>query len=241
MPEAAGRARAGGPTGWGPRAPSHRLQRRLYHMQQHTGQHLLSAVLEQDYGIHSSRSTSERSTAPSMFRPKIRRICRSGRSRPRSTGGLKRDVPVRVHYCPPEDLSAFRLRKRPPATKPSSGSSRSTDTTGRPAEAPTWTGRASSGRSKYFRSSGTRAVCACISRRARMRSNCCSRRTTRRGGCAAPRRGGGRYGCAPGGQMEKASSFERKAKRCAQQRAEAEAKLAIAEAGRRPCSIQARG
>ncbi len=31
--------------------------------------------------------------------------------------------------------------------------------------------------------------------------------------------------------MEKASSFERKAKRCAQQRAEAEAKLAIAEAG----------
>jgi alanyl-tRNA synthetase len=28
---------------------------------------------------------------------------------------IARDVPVRVHYCPPEDLSVFTLRKSPPA------------------------------------------------------------------------------------------------------------------------------
>lgn len=90
-------------------------QRRHYHMQQHTGQHLLSAVLEQDYGIHtlSFHLGTEYCTidvsAGSPADVPLAEI------EAKVDGWIERDVPVRVHYCPPEDLSAFKLRKKPPA------------------------------------------------------------------------------------------------------------------------------
>jgi len=84
-------------------------------MQQHTGQHLLSAVLEQDYGIHtlSFHLGTEYCTidvsAGSPADVPLAEI------EAKVDGWIERDVPVRVHYCPPEDLSAFKLRKKPPA------------------------------------------------------------------------------------------------------------------------------
>jgi len=90
-------------------------QRRLYHMQQHTGQHLLSAVLEQDYGIHTHSfhlGTEYCTIDVSAQNPADLPL---GEIEAKVDRWIERDVPVRVHYCPPEDLSAFRLRKRPPA------------------------------------------------------------------------------------------------------------------------------
>jgi alanyl-tRNA synthetase len=90
-------------------------RRRLYHMQQHTGQHLLSAVLERDYGIHTlsfhlgteycTIDVSAKNPADLPLEEIEAKI----------DEWITRDVPVRIHYCPPEDLSSFRLRKRPPA------------------------------------------------------------------------------------------------------------------------------
>lgn len=90
-------------------------QRRLDHMQQHTGQHLLSAVLEQEYGVHTlsfhlgtlystidiSAKNPEELPLPDI-EAKVEDL-------------IVHDVSVLIHYCPPEDIAAFRLRKKPPA------------------------------------------------------------------------------------------------------------------------------
>jgi len=90
-------------------------QRRLDNMQQHTGQHLLSAVLEQEYGIHtlsfhlgteySTIDVSAKNPEELPF-PDIEA---------KIEDWIARDVPVSVHYCPPEDIASFKLRKKPPA------------------------------------------------------------------------------------------------------------------------------
>lgn len=90
-------------------------ERRLYHTQQHTGQHLLSAVLEQDYDIHtlSFHLGEEYCTIDvSSQNPADLRL---DEVEAKVEAWIARDAPVRVHYCPPEDVSSFRLRKRPPA------------------------------------------------------------------------------------------------------------------------------
>jgi len=89
--------------------------RRLDHMQQHTGQHLLSAVLEQEYGIHtlSFHLGTEYST--------IDVSAKSPEELPLTDieanieDWIAHDVSVLVHYCPPEDIASFTLRKKPPA------------------------------------------------------------------------------------------------------------------------------
>jgi alanyl-tRNA synthetase len=89
-------------------------QRRLDHMQQHTGQHLLSAVLEQEYGIHtlSFHLGTEYSTIDVSAKnpeelplPDIEA---------KIEDWIACDASVLVHYCPPEDIAAFKLRKKPP-------------------------------------------------------------------------------------------------------------------------------
>ncbi len=90
-------------------------ERRLYHTQQHTGQHLLSAVLEQEYDVHtlSFHLGEEYCTIDvSAQNPADVRLAEIEAN---VEDWIARDVPVRVHYCPPEDISSFRLRKRPPA------------------------------------------------------------------------------------------------------------------------------
>jgi len=89
-------------------------ERRFYHMQQHTGQHLLSAVLEQEYGIHTisfhlgtENCTIDIAASDPLLVPAQDVEVHVDR-------WIERDVPVRVHYCPPEDLASFRLRKKPP-------------------------------------------------------------------------------------------------------------------------------
>ncbi len=89
--------------------------RRLYHTQQHTGQHLLSAVLEQDYNIHtlSFHLGEEYCTIDvSAQNPADLKLTEI---EAKVEAWIARDVPVPVHYCPPEDVASFRLRKRPPA------------------------------------------------------------------------------------------------------------------------------
>jgi len=91
--------------------------KRHYHTQQHTGQHLLSAVLAQEYAIHtlSFHLGTEYCTIditaknPSTFYPREIEL--------KVEQWIARDVPVHVHYCPPEDLSSFKLRKKPPANE----------------------------------------------------------------------------------------------------------------------------
>lgn len=89
--------------------------RRCDHMQQHSGQHLLSGILEKDMGIHTisfhlgtEYCTIDVST-PSLSASQITEIER------RSDFFIEREVPMLIHYCPPENPADFQLRKRPPA------------------------------------------------------------------------------------------------------------------------------
>ena len=89
--------------------------RRLYHMQQHTGQHLLSAVLEEEYGIHtlSFHLGTEDCTIDVSAKDPIELPLMQIETQVEAWIG--RDAAVLVHYCPPEDISTFKLRKNPPA------------------------------------------------------------------------------------------------------------------------------
>lgn len=89
--------------------------RRLYHTQQHTGQHLLSAVLEQDYDIHTLSFHLGEEYCTIDVSAQNPADVRLAEIEAKVEAWIARDVPVRVHYCPPEDISSFRLRKRPPA------------------------------------------------------------------------------------------------------------------------------
>lgn len=89
--------------------------RRLYHMQQHTGQHLLSAVLEEDYGIHTLSFHLGTEYCTIDVAAKTPSELPIAEVEDKVDAWIERDVPLRVHYCPPEELSSFRLRKRPPA------------------------------------------------------------------------------------------------------------------------------
>jgi len=207
-------------------------QRRLYHMQQHTGQHLLSAVLEQDYGIHTLSfhlGTEYCTIDVSAQNPADLPL---GEIEAKVDRWIGRDVPVRVHYCPPEDLSAFRLRKRPPADEavirvveidgydwsPCGGTH--VDRTGQLRALKILSLERYKGSVRVYFASGAHALELLFKAYDEARR-------------AALLLGAGVEDMAARLEesMEKASSFERKAKRCAQQRAEAEAKLAIAEAG----------
>ncbi len=89
-------------------------KRRHYHTQQHTGQHLLSAVLEQDYDIHTLSFHLGEEYCTIDVSAKNPAELSLGEIEAKVEAWIASDVPVRVHYCPPEDVSSFRLRKRPP-------------------------------------------------------------------------------------------------------------------------------
>lgn len=89
--------------------------RRRDHTQQHSGQHLLSAILEEEFGIHTigfhlgiEYSTIDIS-AEGIDRRHLERI------EALSEAFIGADRPIVVHSCPPEDISSFRLRRKPPA------------------------------------------------------------------------------------------------------------------------------
>ena len=88
--------------------------RRRDHSQQHSGQHLLSAVLEREYGIHTigfhlggGNSTIDVS-CPELNAARVEKI--------ESTieEFIVRNVSYTVHTCPPEDPSSFLVRKKLP-------------------------------------------------------------------------------------------------------------------------------
>ncbi len=88
--------------------------RRRDHSQQHSGQHLLSAVLEREFGIHTlgfhlgqSYSTIDVS-CPSMdaaMQARVEAIAESF---------ITENRKYAVHVCPPEDPASFPIRKRLP-------------------------------------------------------------------------------------------------------------------------------
>jgi len=89
-------------------------KRRRYHTQQHSGQHLLSAVLEREYSFHTvgfhlgENYCTIDITAAEFSRETFQRVeelvdeC------------IVRSLPLKVHVCPPEDPSIFPLRKKLP-------------------------------------------------------------------------------------------------------------------------------
>ena len=88
--------------------------RRRDHSQQHSGQHLLSAVLEREYGIHtigfhlgSGTSTIDVS-CPGLDEARVEKI------ESKVEEFIVRNVPYIVHTCPPEDPSSFPVRKKLP-------------------------------------------------------------------------------------------------------------------------------
>ncbi|MCX7775376.1 MAG: alanyl-tRNA editing protein [Spirochaetaceae bacterium] len=88
--------------------------RRRDHTQQHTGQHLLSAVLEQEHGIHTlsfhlGTTYSTIDISAPAFDEEL-----AGTVAAEVEAMIRTPVPVIVHYCPPEDVNSFRLRKKPP-------------------------------------------------------------------------------------------------------------------------------
>ncbi|PKL06991.1 MAG: hypothetical protein CVV53_01585 [Spirochaetae bacterium HGW-Spirochaetae-9] len=85
--------------------------RRRDHSQQHSGQHLLSAVLEREFGIHTLGfhlgqvySTIDIS-CPSMDADIAARVEKI------ADGFIAQDHGYKVHACPPEDASLFPIRK----------------------------------------------------------------------------------------------------------------------------------
>jgi alanyl-tRNA synthetase len=88
--------------------------RRRYHTQQHSGQHLLSAVLEREYSFHTvgfhlgENYCTIDITAPEFGRETVQRVEELVDER------IVRSLPLKVHVCPPEDPSVFPLRKKLP-------------------------------------------------------------------------------------------------------------------------------
>lgn len=88
--------------------------RRLDHCQQHSGQHLLSAILEREYDIHTvgfhlgeSYSTID-VTCPSMEASLVADLER------RAEAFIAEGRGYTIHVCPPEDASSFPFRKKLP-------------------------------------------------------------------------------------------------------------------------------
>lgn len=88
--------------------------RRRDHTQQHSGQHLLSAVLEREFGVHtiSFHLGAEASTIDVGLREADQGTL--DRLEALAEDFIERGHPFRVHVCPPEDLSSFALRRKPP-------------------------------------------------------------------------------------------------------------------------------
>lgn len=93
------------------------VARRRDHTQQHSGQHLLSAVLEHECGIHTvgfhlgaSYSTIDVS-GQLLEKERIDGVERS------VNAWIGEDRPIRTHLCPPEDLGSFRVRRKLPEGK----------------------------------------------------------------------------------------------------------------------------
>ncbi len=89
-------------------------QRRRYHTQQHSGQHLLSAVLEKEYSIHTvgfhlgAEYCTIDITATEFTQQTSRRVEKLMEEL------VIKALPLKVHVCPPEDPSSFPLRKKLP-------------------------------------------------------------------------------------------------------------------------------
>jgi alanyl-tRNA synthetase len=85
--------------------------RRIDHSQQHSGQHLLSAILERRYGIHTlsfhlgvSYSTID-ITCPSMDQEFLKAL------EDEAEAFIAKSHPYLLHLCPPEDPNSFPFRK----------------------------------------------------------------------------------------------------------------------------------
>lgn len=89
-------------------------KRRRDHSQQHSGQHLLSAILERRFGVHtlSFHLGSAASTIDVSCPDPDSGVFAEAEAT--ADAFIATDRPFRVHLCPPEDSSRFDLRKQPP-------------------------------------------------------------------------------------------------------------------------------
>jgi len=87
-------------------------KRRFENMQQHTGQHILSAAFENFYGIQtvSSRLGEQTGTIDLSREPldsELERVIAEANKI------VQENRPVRIHFADPDNISAFKLRKPP--------------------------------------------------------------------------------------------------------------------------------
>jgi len=93
------------------------VARRRDHTQQHSGQHLLSAVLEHEcdihtVGFHLGVSYSTIDVGGQLFeKARIDGVERS------VNAWISENRPIRTHLCPPEDVASFKLRRKLPQGK----------------------------------------------------------------------------------------------------------------------------
>ncbi len=105
-----------GEPGQGPLACAIDWERRFDHMQQHTGQHVLSAAFEHALGAATLSSTlGEERSVIELAMPAID-WRQAGEVESRANRLLWEDRPVRLHWTDAEGVKAFALRK-PPAVE----------------------------------------------------------------------------------------------------------------------------
>lgn len=89
--------------------------RRRDHCQQHSGQHLLSAILEREYGIHTIGFHLGRESCTIDVTAQSLEDARRLAIEAAAEEFIARDRPFIVHECPPEDPASFPIRKNLPA------------------------------------------------------------------------------------------------------------------------------
>ncbi len=117
--------------------------RRFDHMQQHTGQHVLSAAFDHLFGnptvsFHMGAGVATLDLASEATQDAIEAAERD------ANRVVWEDRPVSIRFVPAEEAAALKLRKEPCAAA-RCGSSTSLTTISPPAAGPTWRGRARSG------------------------------------------------------------------------------------------------
>jgi alanyl-tRNA synthetase len=88
--------------------------RRRDHCQQHSGQHLLSAILERDYGIHTIGFHLGREACTIDVTAQSLDDARRLAIEAVAEDFIRNDRPFVVHECPPEDPGSFPIRKKLP-------------------------------------------------------------------------------------------------------------------------------
>ncbi len=88
--------------------------RRRYHTQQHSGQHLLSAILERDYGIHTiGFHLGQEYSTIDVDCPEFP-LARQREAEAKAEAFIVENHPFLIHHCDEKSAASFPLRKKLP-------------------------------------------------------------------------------------------------------------------------------